>query len=134
MKGKLLKKVTAAALSLLIVSGGIPFQPIGDLFGSTVLKAEAKTYDGWSHVNCTSCSVGDIFEAGAELFNDTSSPIYLQFSDNSGLNETLAARQRPLSNQVRLFQEIRRYIMASAIIITVNRQAGIPILMAAVSK
>ena len=93
MKGKLLKKVTAAALSLLIVSGGIPFQPVSDLLGSTVIKAEARTYDSYSHVNCTDCSVGDIFEAGAELFNNTDRTIYLSFPDNPSLYEQLDSRE-----------------------------------------
>lgn len=41
MKGKLFKKVLAASLALLIVSGSVPFQPLTDLFGDTAIATSA---------------------------------------------------------------------------------------------
>ena len=41
MKGKILKKVIAAALVLTLVSGGMPISPVSDMFGGAVITANA---------------------------------------------------------------------------------------------
>ena len=41
MSGKSVKKLTAITLSLLIASGGMPIQPVADMFGSTSITASA---------------------------------------------------------------------------------------------
>ena len=46
MKGKILKRVVAAALALLIVSGGVPMQPVADMFGDIAITANAE--EAWS--------------------------------------------------------------------------------------
>ena len=46
MKGKILKRVVAAALALLIVSGGAPIKPVADMFGDTAITANAE--EAWS--------------------------------------------------------------------------------------
>ena len=87
------KRIFAAMVAVTLLTGAVPYTPIGDVLGNIAITAEARTYDGWSHVNCTDCSAGDIFEAGAELFNNTNSDIYLNFTDNSGLSEDLPSRE-----------------------------------------
>ena len=41
MKGQLLKKAAALVLSALIVLGGLPLQPVADLFGDLAITASA---------------------------------------------------------------------------------------------
>lgn len=42
MKGKILKRAVAAALAVLIVSGGVPLQPVADMFGDVAITASAE--------------------------------------------------------------------------------------------
>lgn len=44
MKGKFLKKLTAGALAALVMSGGIPMQPIAQWFEGVALTAFATQY------------------------------------------------------------------------------------------
>ena len=41
MRGKIWRKVRAASLALLIVSGSVPIKPISNVFESMVVTAEA---------------------------------------------------------------------------------------------
>lgn len=86
---KQVKRICASLLAVTLLTSTVPYTPIGELFGSTEVTASAKTYDGWSHVNCTNVNTGDIFEAGAELWNNTGNDIYLYFPDDTRLNCTL---------------------------------------------
>ena len=42
MKGRLLKKAAALALSVLIVTGGVTLQPVADLVGDLAITASAE--------------------------------------------------------------------------------------------
>lgn len=55
MKGKIWKKSVAAALALLIVSGGVPIEPIADIFGDMAVSVSAAT----GEVDLYSCDFSD---------------------------------------------------------------------------
>ena len=53
MKGKILKKVLAAALVLTLVSGGVPISPVSDMFGGVGITANAATVNRIFDVSVT---------------------------------------------------------------------------------
>ena len=90
MKGRLQKKAAALTLAVMLVTSGVPMQPVADMARELMIAASATTYvDGSHNGRCSNCTVGDVFEAGAELLNDTGSDIYLNFTDSPSNSLTL---------------------------------------------
>ena len=85
MKGKILKKIIASTLVMTILSCASPIPQVSDIFGDAGFSASAATYSSNNTVNYTNCNVGDIFEVGAGLRNNTNNIISL-----NGLNDEIA--------------------------------------------
>ena len=84
------KRIFAALLAVTLLAGTVPYTPAGDVFGDTVLTANAANYksDG-TPKKFSICNVGDTFEYGTWFENDTGSTLYLQYDDNSQTPETI---------------------------------------------
>ncbi len=84
------KRIFAALLAVTLLAGTVPYTPAGDMFGDTVLTANAANYksDG-TPKKFSICNVGDTFEYGTWFENDTGSTLYLKYDDNSQTPETI---------------------------------------------
>ena len=88
MKGKILKKVLAAALVLTLVTGGMPISPVSDMFGGVGIVASAATYTDF--LDCSSGTATGYFTYNNHFYKvywsgiNTSQTTSVLLRDSSG--------------------------------------------------
>lgn len=77
MKGKILKKVIAAAVVLTLVTGGMPISPVADLFGGVGIVANANGDTGSGKT-----------DGGSEISPDEETITSISYPDENGQRQT----------------------------------------------
>ena len=83
------KRIFASLLVMTLLTGTLPYTPVGDVLGYVAITANATHYDGDTGApnKFSICNVGDTFDENAFFENNTGSTLYIRYDDYSYANE-----------------------------------------------